>query len=299
MTQEFYRPVVAVAGATGVQGGAAARALLDQGFAVRALTRTPDSPAARELLRLGAEIAPADFDDGDSLDAALKGADALFAMSTPFGTDIATEVRQGIALMEAARHVGHIVFTSAAHADRDTGIPHFDSKHRIEQHLRTLGVPWTILGPAAFMENYAGEWTLGGLREGWFSLPMPADRPLSLIPARDIGAFAALALGRPEVFAGRRIDIASDRLTCPAIAEVLSGVCGRPIGFRRIPLAEVEAYSPDLAAMFRYFTEVGLDIDVEALRRAHPEIGWQSFADWAAERDWPLMMREGPGRTFS
>ncbi|WP_371501396.1 NmrA/HSCARG family protein [Kitasatospora sp. NBC_00374] len=286
MTQESYRPLVAVAGATGAQGGAAARALLDQGFRVRALTRTPDSAAAAALRALGAEPAYADFENRGSLDLALKGADALFAMSTPFGTDIDTEIRQGVALLEAAAGVGHIVFTSAAHADRDTGIPHFESKRRIERRLRTLGTPWTILGPAAFMDNYAGEWSMGGLREGRFVLPMPADRPLTLIPAQDIGAFAALALARPQEFAGRRIDLASDELTCPEIARVMTGVCGRPIRFEPLPLAEIEAYSADLAAMFRYFGEVGLEVDVAGLRRDHPQVGWQSFADWAGARTW-------------
>lgn len=288
MTKEFYRPVVAVAGATGAQGGAAARSLLDQGFQVRALTRTPDSAAAHALRALGAEVFAADFDDRASLDAALKGVDGLFAMSTPFGSDPETEVRQGIDLLEAASGVGHIVFTSAAHADRDTGIPHFDSKYRIEQHLRGMGVPWTVLGPAAFMDNYTGEWSLQGLREGRFVLPMPADRPLTLISARDIGAFAAHVLARPEQFAGRRIDIASDELTCSEIARVLTGACGRSIVFERLPIDRAEAYSTDLAAMFRYFTEVGLDVDMDALRRDFPEVGWQRFDIWAAERSWPV-----------
>ncbi|MFJ6849018.1 NmrA/HSCARG family protein [Streptomyces sp. NPDC091271] len=288
MTEEPYRPVVAVAGATGAQGGAAARSLLDQGFRVRALTRNPESAAIHTLRVLGAEVRAADFDDGTSLEAALKGADGLFAMSTPFGSDPDTEVRQGIRLLEAARGVGHIVFTSAAHADRDTGIPHFDSKYRIERHLRGLGVPWTILGPAAFMDNYTVEWSLEGLREGRFVLPMPADQPLTLIPAQDIGTFAAHVLAHPEEFAGRRIDIASDKLTCPEIAKALTGACGRQIVFERLPIAHVEAFSADLAAMFRYFTEVGLEVDTDALRREFPEIGWQRFGAWAARRTWPL-----------
>ncbi|MEV8094871.1 NmrA/HSCARG family protein [Kitasatospora sp. NPDC085879] len=290
MTQTSY---VAVAGATGTQGAAVVDALLAHGLPVRALTRTPGSAAARALAAAGAHVVPADFDDRESLDAALAGTAALFAVSTPFGpsgADLTTEVRQGTALIEAAAdaRVGHIVLTSAAHADRDTGIPHFDSKYRIERRLAGLGVPWTVLGPAAFMENYAGEWTLDGLRRGSFVLPMPPERPLALVPARDIGAFAALAITRPDEFAGRRIDIASDALTCPEIAEVLTSATGRPIGFQRLPISEIEAYSADLAAMFRYFTETGLDIDTAALRRDHPEVGWQDFADWAHGRAWPL-----------
>ncbi|WP_445282403.1 hypothetical protein [Streptomyces sp. DSM 118148] len=104
----------------------------------------------------------------------------------------------------------------------------------------------------------------------------------------DPPAFATHVLARPEKFAGRRIDIASDEPTCPVIAEVLSGACGRPIVFERLPLAHVEALSADLAVMFRCFTEAGLDADADALRRDFPEIGRQRFDAWAAERTRPV-----------
>ncbi|GAA3139951.1 NmrA/HSCARG family protein [Nonomuraea roseoviolacea] len=287
---------VAVTGATGAQGGATARALLDSGHRVRALTRDPGSPAAEALKALGADVRRAGFDDRTSLDAALAGADALFAVTTPFGTDIATEVRQGKALVDAAAaaRLGHVVLTSAAHADRDTGVPHYESKRLVEQHLRASGVPWTVIAPAAFMDNYASGWTLDGLREGTFAWPMPADRPLTLISAADIGAFAALVLRRREEFTGRRVDIASDERTPAQMAEILTAAIGAPIAHREVPLAYVRQRSDDLAAMFAYFTEVGLDVDVAGLRRDHPEVGWHGFADWAAAQDWPALLSSAP-----
>ncbi|MGW0950139.1 NmrA/HSCARG family protein [Streptomyces sp. NPDC002623] len=283
---------VAVTGATGAQGGATARALLTAGHRVRALTRRLDSPAADALRRLGADVRHADFDDRASLDAALAGTDSLFAVTTPFGADTATETRQGKALVDAAAaaRLGHIVLTSVAHADRGTEVPHYESKHLVEQHLRAAGVPWTVIAPAAFMDNYAGGWTLDGLRDDTFAWPMPADRPLTLIPAVDIGAFAALALQRRDEFAGRRIDIASDERTPGQIAEILAAAADRPITHQEIPLAHVRTRSADLAAMFEYFTTVGLDIDVAGLRRDYPEVGWHSFADWAAAQDWPTLL---------
>ncbi|MGW3464552.1 NmrA/HSCARG family protein [Streptomyces olivaceoviridis] len=283
---------IAVTGATGAQGGATARALLAAGHQVRALTRRPGSPAAEALRGLGAEVRHADFDDPGSLAAALAGADALFAVTTPFGTDTRTEVRQGTALVDAAAgaRLGHVVLTSAAHADRGTGVPHFESKWAVEQHLRASGLPWTVIAPAAFMDNYASGWTLDGLRTGVFAWPMPADRPLTLIPATDIGAFAALALQRRDDFAGRRVDIASDACTPARIAAVLSTALARPIAHAQPPLAQVRTHSPDLAAMFAYFTDTGLDVDVTGLRRAHPEIAWHTFADWAGEQNWTALL---------
>lgn len=287
---------VAVTGATGAQGGATAHALLKAGHRVRALTRRPDSPAAEALRGLGAEVRHADFDDRPSLEAALTGADSLFAVTTPFDTDTATEVRQGKALIDAAAEVrlGHIVFTSAAHADRGTSVPHYESKHMVEQHLHTAGVPWTVIAPAAFMDNYASGWTLDGLRDGAFAWPMPGDRPLTLIPAADIGAFAALTLQRRDEFAGRRIDIASDERTPHQMAEILAAAIGRPVAHQEVPLGYVRTRSADLAAMFEYFTTAGLDVDVTGLRRDYPEVNWHSFTDWAVTQDWPALLSHTP-----
>lgn len=283
---------IAVTGATGAQGGATARALLARGHHVRALTRQPDSAAARALAELGAEIRYADFDHPESLNAALSGADSLFAVTTPFDTDTTVETRHGIDLIDAAAKagVGHIVFTSVAHADRNTGVPHYDSKYAIEQHLRASGVPWTVIAPAAFMDNYASGWTLDSLRDNTFAWPMPAHTPFTLICSEDIGAFAALALAHPADFIGRRIDIAADELTPAQIAEALTTALQAPIAHREVPLEYVRTRSADLAAMFDYFTTTGLDVDVPTLRHAHPEIPWHTFADWAATQNWPALL---------
>jgi uncharacterized protein YbjT (DUF2867 family) len=290
VTQISYQPAIAVAGATGAQGGATARALLRAGHPVRALTRRPDSPPARALHQLGADLAYADFADRSSVDTALAGATALFAVTTPFGTDTGREVADGITLIDAAvatGTIGHVVFSSAANADRRTGIPHFDSKYRIEQHLATVDIDWTVIAPAVFMDQYAEQWTRPGLHDGIFGRPLPADRALPLISTVDIGAFAALALTRPAGFAGRRIDLAGDERTGPEIAAILGDACGRTVRYQEFPIAYAERFSADLAAMFRYFGAVGLRVDVAGLRREFPEIGWHSLADWAARQAWP------------
>lgn len=287
---------IAVTGATGAQGGATARALLAAGHQVRALTRRPGSPAADTLRDLGAEVYRADFDDRPSLDDALAGADSLFAVTTPFGADTAVESRQGKTIVDAAAaaRLGHVVLTSVAHADRGTGVPHYESKYLVEQHLRASGLPWTVIAPAAFMDNYAGGWTLDGLREGTFAWPMPTDRPLTLIPADDIGAFAALALQRRDEFNGMRIDIASDERTPGQIAKALAAATGRPVTHQEVPLAHVRTRSSDLAAMFEYFTTSGLDVDVAGLRRDYPEVGWHSTAEWADAQDWTTLLASAP-----
>ena len=276
MTQIIYH---AVTGATGVQGGATARALLAAGQRVRALTRRPAAAAA--LAELGAEVVYADFRDRASLDAALDGVDTLFAVTTPFESSVAAEVEDGITMIDAAAHLRHIVFTSATNADRDTGIPHFDSKFRIERHLAAQAVPWTVIAPAAFMDQYAGSWHRSSYARGVLSVPLPPDKPLALIAAADIGAFAAHVLTHPAEFAGRRIDIASDELTPTEIAGTLGAALGHGLRYVEAPTSVAESYSPDLAAMFRWFGSVGMSVDVEGLRRDYPDLGWHRFAEWA------------------
>src|SRR5688572_21196625 len=129
-------PTILVTGATGQQGGALARLLLEKRRNVRALTRRADSPAASELRGHGAELAIGDFDDRASLERAMRGVDAVYLMATPFGAGIEAEVRQGTTAADVAADAGvrHLVYSSVSDADRQTGIPHFDSKYAIERH---------------------------------------------------------------------------------------------------------------------------------------------------------------------
>src|SRR5260370_5147430 len=150
MAQEL---TVVVTGSTGKQGGAVARALLEGGHKVRAVTRDPNSSQAKLLANAGATLVAASLEDTAAIMKALEGATSLFAMTTPFGgTD--AETQQGVAAAAAAKAVGvHLVFTSVGSANRQTGIPHFDSKYEVEKHITKIVVHATILAPVSFMEN--------------------------------------------------------------------------------------------------------------------------------------------------
>src|ERR1700694_4355888 len=221
---------VLVSGAAGKKGGAVARLLLKKGHRVCALTRKPDSLAAQELKRLGAELATGNFEDRASVERAAKSTDAIFAMSTrEAGSEV--ETRQGISVADAAKAAGtgHLIFTSVGSADRHTGIPHFESKYRVEQHIQSLAIPHTIIGPVFFMENLLGPGWLPGLQEGKLAMALPASRVLQQVAVDDIGGFAALAMERREEFLGKRFDIASDEVTGSQAAEIISRISGRKI----------------------------------------------------------------------
>ena len=279
---------VLVSGATGQQGGALARVLLERGHDVRAFVRRPDSPEAKELERLGAELARGDFDEPSTLEEAARGTDALFIVATPFEAGMEAETRHGIAAADAAKAAGvsHVVYSSVANADRDTGIPHFESKRKVEEHIEGLGIPYTIVAPVYFMENLLSPWTLPQLKEGRLPMALPSSRPLQQITPSDIAAFTALVLERREEFVDRRVDIASDELSGDEVAEILSRVTGREIHYVELSLEQVrQAMGEDGARMFKWFDQVGYSADISALRREHPEVGWHTFEGWAKEQD--------------
>lgn len=284
---------VLVTGATGQQGGAVARALLSRGHRVKALTRKPDSDGARQLASAGVEIVAGDLGDSASVVGAASDVDTMFLMGNSYEAGMAEETRQGIVAADAAKAagVGHLIYSSVADADKNTGIPHFESKYLVEQHVERLGIPYTISAPVAFMENVVAPWSIGALSQGTHAFAMPAKRVLQLVALADIGAFvAALAERRERVF-GKRFDFAGDELSGEDQARILSQAIGRPIGYHEIPIAAARQQSEDAALMFEWFDRVGYDVDIAALHRDFQEVRWHSFTDWARALDWSVLVQ--------
>ncbi|AZO63572.1 MULTISPECIES: NmrA/HSCARG family protein [unclassified Mesorhizobium] len=279
---------ILVTGATGQQGGAVARALLSSGHRVKALTRRPDSDAARQLASAGAEIVTGDLGDTASVMKAAKDVDTMFLMGNSYEAGMEEETRQGILAADAAKAagVGHLIYSSVADADKKTGIPHFESKYLVEQHVERLGLPYTISAPVAFMENFVAPWSIGALSQGTHAFAVPAKRPLQLVALADIGAFVATLVERRERVFGKRFDFAGDELSGEDQAKILSQAIGRPINYQEIPIAVARQQSEDVALMFEWFDRVGYDVDIAALHRDFPEVRWHSFADWARKFDW-------------
>jgi uncharacterized protein YbjT (DUF2867 family) len=279
---------VLVTGATGKQGGHLVGELLARGHSIRALTRKPESAGAAALAARGVTIVTGDFEDQGSLERAARGVDTVFAMSTPYEGGDKTEIREGINMVHAAAAVGvsHLVYASVAGADRATGIPHFDSKFEVEKEIRRSGVPFTIVAPVFFMENFLADWMAAGIARGSIAMALPATRRLQQIAVADIAQFNALVIERRERFLGKRIDIASDELTSATAAAIISEASGRRIEYTALPIDAVRQQNEDLARMFEWFDRVGYDADVVGLRSLYPEVDWHRFSTWAREQDW-------------
>jgi uncharacterized protein YbjT (DUF2867 family) len=282
---------VVVTGATGKQGGAVARGLLERGHKVRAITRDPNSSPAKSLAGAGASIVTASLDDTAAITKALEGATSLFAMTTPYGGAADAETTQGFAAVDAAKAAGvHLVFTSVGSANRQTGIPHFDSKYEVEKHIAKAGVPATILAPVAFMENlyFAKE----QLAKGVYATALPPTRPHAQISVADIGTVAVRVLEGADRFTGKRFDLAGDELTGNEALAILSRVTGRAFTYYQIPLDVVrQRMGEDAVKMYEWFDRVGFTVDRAALHREFPDVAFQDFESWAKTQDWNALLK--------
>jgi uncharacterized protein YbjT (DUF2867 family) len=271
----------AVLGATGAQGGAVVAALTDVGASVRGITRNVQSRRAQELAAAGVEIVTADLSDVDSVGRAFTGVAGVFALTTPFEDGPSAELEQGTTIIAAAERaqVPHLVFSSVSDADKHTGIPHFDSKARVERALADSGVPYTIVGPTYFYDNLLGG--IDDVRAGRLELPIPPDVPLQQLSRRDLGRFVAAIFADPTKFSGMRFDIASDNPTPRQMASTLRDVLGVPVDVASSDPGEIT--SPDMRAMFEFLSGPGYSADISRLHQTFPDIGWQSFEQWARE----------------
>ncbi|SFW67347.1 NmrA/HSCARG family protein [Amycolatopsis australiensis] len=277
--------VILVTGATGRQGGAVAARLLVDGWRVRALTRSPDSPRARELAAEGARLVPDRPGDRAALETAMAGVHGVFSVQAgilgaePVPYD--AEIARGRLIADVALSAGvaHLVFSSVAGAPRSAGVRAFEPKLRIEEHLRRIGAPATILRPVSFMENYADP--AFGLGTGALATPLAAGVPEQLIALADIGAFAALAFGDPERHLGQAVDIAGDEAAPPEIARALSDALGRDVPYVPIPVEAVRAQNPAFAEAVEFLNRSGgYGADVARTRELHPDVS--TFERWLA-----------------
>jgi uncharacterized protein YbjT (DUF2867 family) len=283
---------VLVTGATGKQGGAVVRTLLRSGYRVVALTRNPASANAITFHNEGVRIVVGDMTHADSLAGAMIGVDVVFTMSTPFQADHENEVAQGVNITDAAKTAGvrHLVFSSVASANKNTGIPHFETKFKIEQHVAASGIPYTIIGPTAFMENFIQPQVIAGLKEGKLRRALPASRPVQLVAVEDIGAFAVFAIEHPQFFLNKRIDIAGDELDGEKTAAILAKASGRMITYEEFSPEVLKSRSPDLAKMMEWQSKNNYTADTKGLRKTFPEVKWHSFEEWAKGVEWKTLL---------
>ena len=295
MWKPLSKKTILVVGATGAQGGSVARHLLQRGkYAVRALTRKPDSNAAQQLRDLGAEVVQGSLEDRPSLRTALKGAYGVFGV-TNFWEHFDKETEHGRNLINvvAAAEVKHFVFSSLPSAAKPSNgelkVPHFEQKHALEEYAKDLGIPATFVHVAFYYDNFFSFFPPRNGGDGVYRFGFPqGDVPLAGVAAEDIGGVVAPIFERPGDFIGKTVGVAGDDLRGKDYARVLTYITGKPVEFTDIP-REIFARFPfrgaaDLADMFEFNKRYipSRKSDIELSRALNPKM--QTFEQWAANR---------------
>ncbi len=286
---------VLITGATGRQGGAVIRHMLPKGWKLRALVFKADAAAVKNLTDQGIEVIRGNLEDPSSLEPAVRGTYGIYSIQDFWAVGARREVQQGKNLADAAKKAGveHFVYSSVGGAERNAKIDHWESKWEIENHIRKLGLPATILRPAAFMENYYIDQVEIGILKGKLMDPIRADKPYQTIASADIGAFAALAFERPREFIGAALEIAGSELTNLEAAQVFSRVLDKPVKFQKLPMPMVRLLlGKEFYQMFRWFNEAGFQANIADLRRRYPEVHLHTLEEWLRSEGWHKRVRQ-------
>ncbi|MFJ2767218.1 NmrA/HSCARG family protein [Streptomyces sp. NPDC087300] len=310
------KKTIAVVGATGTQGGSLVRAVLadpEGPFAVRALTRDANSPSARHLSSLGAEVVEADLDAEATVRTAFEGAWGAFVVTNFWAarpeedikrrTAAEMELQQAGTAARAAREAGlrHVVWSTLEDTrevfppaegqlpvlEGKYTVPHFDAKADADRLFTAEGVPTTFLRTTFFYESFLRG--MGPVRadDGSLVLTLPmADAKLAAVAADDIGRSALAVFRRGPEMAGRTVSIAGAHLTGTELAELFSTALGEKVTYRPLSLAEfrsIGAFGGDETAnMFAYYVKAADAFtaarDIPTVRALNPDL--QSFPDW-------------------
>ncbi len=277
---------ILVTGATGHQGGAVVRSMIGGGWHVKALVRDSRKREAQELAALGVELVHGDLEDRASLRRAAQDAYGIFSVQSWRETGVDGEIRMGRNLADAAKTAGvkHFIYSSVGGADRNTGIPHFESKYAIEEHIRSLELPSTIFRPVYFMYNFNAPEMEASILNGTLATALRPDRVLQMLATEDLGAFVRLAFDHPETYLDNVFELASDELTMTQAAEIFSRVIGRTVRYVQQSIKEVQRFNKDAGRMYAWFNDNGYHADIPALRALNPRL--LSLETWLRRTHW-------------
>jgi len=305
------KKIIVVFGATGSQGGGVVRAILNDSnseFAVRAVTRDPNSDKAKELAKMGAEVVKGEIDDLQSLKRILSGAYGAYFV-TFFWDHFSPEKEKSEAknMAEAAKEAGlkHVIWSTLEDTRKyiplddnrmptlqgKYKVPHFDAKGESNQYFIDAGVPVTFLLTTFYWENmlYFGMGPKKGA-DGKLAITFPmGDKKLSGIAAEDIGKCAYGIFKRGNELIGKTIGIAGEQLDCNEMAKALTKTLGKEVTYNEITPEQYRNLgfpgADDLGNMFQFYRDFE-DVfdrtrDVKFAKELDPEL--KSFEMWLAE----------------
>jgi len=271
--------LIVVIGARGRQGQSVINSLIIRNYNIRALVRNPVKINS-VVSETNVEIFKGDLRNKDSLRGLYDNAYGLFFALPPSKAS----VDFGKSLLDLAKesNLEHIIYSSVGGADRYSKVDHFCYKKEIEENLRKLGKPYTILRPAGYMDEFVNSKSAKFIIS-LLKLYLPESKKFQLISVKDIGIFATIAFDNPDKYIGAELEIAGDELTLNEMLEKIERIKKIKISPIKIP-GFVKLILPKIMKqMFVFYSKDGWKSDLKSLRNKHPEL--LTFDDWLITTD--------------
>ncbi|KAG2172738.1 hypothetical protein INT43_000085 [Umbelopsis isabellina] len=277
------KPLVAICGATGVQGGSVLQALLETGdYRLRGLTRNVSSDKAKALQEKGVEMVQADLANKDDLKRAFEGADIVYGVTNFWDPEIlknpSLEAEQGKNIADAAKEnkVQWLIWSSAPSCSKGSGgkiteVKHFDGKNDVEEYIKSIGLSFTSVNIGCYMSNFGYLIPLVPNDDGTQSLPLPVvheDTYIDLTDtASDTGPLVKAVLQNKDKYVGQRLPVVGDRLTAKQIADTYTKVTGKTTKFQALTKEALEGpfsymNTGEFLGMFTWFRDFGYYGDI-------------------------------------
>ena len=271
---------ILVLGATGKQGGATCRHLSARGdFSVVGITRNSGSGRAKRAAALsGVDLVQCDADAEGALEAVFQSHGpfhGVFSVQVNDYTDegIAKELTQGKLVVDLCEKHGvkHLVYASVAGLE-PAHLPDCATKIEIEAYIRKGSVPFTMLRPAFFVENFfaTGFAAATATKVGYPGFDPRNDCKQNYIYIDDQGMIAAQVFAEGEPWHGETLDLVADTLTPAELVAVFAEHNGSPMEANELPL---DAFGEAVMPLFVFMRDKGWpDVDIAALRRRFPQL---------------------------
>ncbi len=301
------KQIIAVMGATGTQGGGVVDELLArQRFAVRVLTRNPNSDKAKALQAKGCEVVQGDFTKPETLEPGLKNAYGAFVVTNFWdpGT-MASETAQGVLAVKAAKTAGvqHLVWSTLPNCQEISGgkyeVIHFTGKALVDVEVKAAAFPYyTFVEAPMYFQNFLGMMAPQSFEDGGKGWTMPMNASAKVLHIGDpveMGKLAARVFEYPDtVGAGQYLAQASELNSWQEMIDTLNAQ-GHNFRFKQVPNEVFDAFpfpgAAELREMMNYFedyTYFGPEADhmIALARTLYPE-GFTPFAEWASRNMMP------------
>lgn len=268
------KKLIVVIGATGKQGQTTIKSLLHKGYAIRAFVRNPDK--FNKLIRHeDIEVFKGNLKDIKSLTHLFQGTFGLY-FALPL-TKNAVAFGKNILDLAKVSNLKHIIFSSVGGADRYIKVDHFLDKIEVEDYLKSINKPYTILRPVGYMETFAYPKSIKTIT-GLLRLFISESKKFQLISVEDIGAFASIAFDNPEKYIGREIEIAGDELTLNELFEKIEKVAKSKVTPYKFPNFIKSLIPKFIKQMLIFYAEDGWQANIQKLKTEHKSL--MNFGDW-------------------